>query len=120
VIAPERVGQYVTAVAKQEVREAPALEKGPDMPYNRGVTICVATTLEGKTTRARDMRCPFCGSKEDKVLDSRDIATVTPSSATRVARRAAAGTTTFEADRRAFLYVVKRGDRARRSDRGNC
>ncbi|HXG23733.1 MAG TPA: transcriptional regulator NrdR [Chthonomonadales bacterium] len=57
------------------------------------------------------MRCPFCGFKEDKVLDSRESQDGTTIKRRRECKQCGRRYTTFEQIEELVLYVVKRDGR---------
>jgi transcriptional repressor NrdR len=63
------------------------------------------------------MRCPFCGSKEDKVLDSREVPDGAVIKRRRECKQCGRRFTTFEQIEEMILYVVKRNNRREEFDR---
>jgi len=64
------------------------------------------------------MRCPFCGSREDRVLDSREAPDGSTIKRRRECKECGRRFTTFEQVEEITLYVVKRNGRREEFDRG--
>src|SRR5262245_19639852 len=65
----------------------------------------------------KPMRCPFCGSKEDKVLDSRESTEGDTIKRRRECKLCGRRFTTFEQIEEMILYVVKTDNRREQFDR---
>src|SRR5215472_16012008 len=79
--------------------------------------MCVATIFRDAGGEATDMRCPFCGSKEDKVLDSRESLDGDDIKRRRECKHCGRRFTTFEQIEEMVLYVVKRSNKREEFDR---